>query len=134
MNASTPGVARWSKYNLVGAAGSAVQLGTLALIQHISPRHYLLATAAAIEITLMHNFVWHLRFTWRDRFPSTRCAVASQLLRFHLANGLVSIVGNLALMPLLVESARLPVIIANTLAILCCSMVNFMLGDKWAFA
>jgi dolichol-phosphate mannosyltransferase len=123
---------RWGKFNLVGVVGMAVQLGTLALINRLAPGHYMLATAAAIEITLLHNFVWHLHYTWRDR--RCRSALRSQLIRFHLSNGLVSMVGNLALMPVLVEGARIPVVVANAIAILCCSIVNFCLGHNWAFA
>jgi putative flippase GtrA len=125
-------LARWGKFNLVGAVGMAVQLGTLALINRIAPGHYMLATAAAIEITLLHNFVWHLHYTWRDR--RCRSALRSQLIRFHLSNGLVSMAGNLALMPLLVGEMRIPVVAANAIAILCCSIVNFCLGHNWAFA
>jgi putative flippase GtrA len=124
-------IARWGKFNLVGAVGMVVQLGTLALLNHLAPAHYMLATAAAMEITLLHNFVGHLHFTWRER--RCRRALRSQLIRFHLSNGLVSMVGNLALMPVLVESARIPVVAANAVAILCCSIVNFFLGDQWAF-
>lgn len=124
-------LARWGKFNLVGAVGMAVQLGILAAINRLAPGHYLAATAAAIEITLLHNFVWHLHYTWRDR--RSRGAIMGQLIRFHLCNGLVSMVGNLALMPVLVEGAHLPVIPANAIAILGCSIVNFCLGDQWAF-
>lgn len=132
MNMPMDTIVRWGKFNLVGAVGMAVQLGALALINHLAPGHYMLATVAAIEITLLHNFVWHLHYTWRDR--RCRSALKSQLLRFHVSNGLVSMVGNLALMPVLVEGARLPVVAANAIAILCCSIVNFFLGHNWAFA
>ena len=123
---------RWSKFNLVGAMGMAVQLATLALINRCVPGHYLYASAAAVELTLLHNFVWHLRYTWRDRRDHS--ALPGQLLRFHLSNGLVSLVGNLALMRILVEGARMPVLAANSIAILCCSVVNFCLGNEWVFA
>ena len=96
------------------------------------PGHYLCASAAAVELALLHNFVWHLHYTWRDRRGSS--AVMPQLLRFHLSNGLVSLVGNLALMRLLVQAAHLPLLAANGIAILCCSVVNFCLGNAWAFA
>ena len=119
---------RWGKFNLVGVVGMAVQLGALALINRLAPGHYMVVTAAAIEITLLHNFVWHLHYTWRDR--RCRSALRSQLIRFHLSNGLVSMVGNLALMPVLVEGMRIPVVAANAIAILCCSIVNFFLGDQ----
>ena len=146
MNVPMDTIARWGKFNLVGAVGMAVQLGALALINRLAPGHYMVATATAIEITLLHNFVWHLRYTWRDRFPTLnsknafrmgqpgdRGALVGHLIRFHLSNGLVSMVGNLAMMPLLVGIAHIPVVAANAIAILCCSIVNFFLGDQWAF-
>lgn len=123
---------RWVKFNVVGAMGMAVQLGALAAIDRLWAGHYLVATAVAVELTLVHNFAWHLNYTWRDR--RDRAALAGQLARFHLSNGLVSIVGNLALMLILVRGARIPVVISNAIAILCCSLVNFCLGHNWAFA
>ena len=132
MNVPMDTIARWGKFNLVGVVGMAVQLGALALINRLAPGHYMLATTAALEITLLHNFVWHLHYTWRDR--RCRSALRSQLIRFHLSNGLVSMVGNLALMPVLVEGMRIPVVAANAVAILCCSIVNFCLGHNWALA
>ena len=123
---------RWGKFNLVGAVGMGLQLALLAVFNRLAPGHYLIATVAAIEITLLHNFAWHVRFTWRDRRDGSPLAI--QLLRFHLSNGLVSFVDNLALMLLLVGHAHLPVLGANLIAIVCCSIVNFVLSDLWAFA
>jgi putative flippase GtrA len=42
--------------------------------------------------------------------------------------------GNLALMRILVNEAHLPLLAANAIAILCCSIINFCLGNNWAFA
>ena len=123
---------RWGKFNLVGVMGMVVQLGALGLIDRCVPGHYLFATAAAIEITLLHNFVWHTRYTWRDRRGGS--ALWMQCIRFHLSNGLVSMVGNLAIMRILVDEAHMHLLAANMMAILCCSIMNFCLGDRWAFA
>jgi putative flippase GtrA len=123
---------RWSKFNLVGAMGMVVQLAALALLNRWAPGHYLYASAAAVELALLHNFAWHIRYTWRDR--RDRSSQLTQLMRFHLSNGLVSLLGNLALMRILVDEARMPVLAANSVAILCCSVVNFCLGDGWVFA
>ena len=123
---------RWCKFNLVGGLGMVVQLAALAVLNRWWQGHYLYASAAAIELTLLHNFVWHLHYTWLDR--RDRSTVPGQLIRFHLSNGLVSIAGNLALMRLLVGEARLPVLPANAIAILTCSIVNFFMGDRWVFA
>ncbi|MGB7546681.1 MAG: GtrA family protein [Terracidiphilus sp.] len=122
---------RWGKFNLVGAMGMVLQLAALALINRYTAGHYLFASAAAIELTLLHNFVWHLHYTWRDRREAS--TVLAQMIRFHLSNGLVSMSGNLALMRILVHDAHLPLLVSNAIAILCCSVVNFGLGDNWTF-
>ena len=122
---------RWWKFNLVGAMGMVLQLGALALFNRWAAGHYLLASAAAIELALLHNFVWHLRYTWRDRRDDS--ILLAQFVRFHLSNGLVSLLGNLALMRILVEEAHLPLLVSNSISILCCSVINFSLGDSWAF-
>jgi putative flippase GtrA len=123
---------RWGKFNLVGAVGMVVQLAALALFNRWFAGHYLVASAAALEITLLHNFVAHLHYTWRDRRRNS--ALLAQLVRFHLSNGLVSMLGNLAMMRLLVGVAHLPLLASNIIAILCCSILNFCLGNNWAFA
>lgn len=109
----------------------AVQLAALAQLDRWLHGRYLIATAAAIELTLLHNFVAHQRYTWHDR--GKLGGTGSRLLRFHLSNGLVSLVGNLLLMRLLVHTARLPLLFANAIAIVCCSLLNFFLGDEWVF-
>jgi putative flippase GtrA len=122
---------RWLRFNLVGAIGVPVQLSALALFHRYAPDRSLWTTAAAVEVTLLHNYVWHRHFTWRDRCSDS--APAAQLLRFHLSNGSVSMLGNLTLMRILTVEARLPLLAANAIAIICCSLINFLLGESWAF-
>jgi putative flippase GtrA len=123
---------RWCKFNLVGAMGMVLQLVALACFNRWMHGHYLLATVAAIELTLLHNFAWHWFYTWRDR--RSGASPMRALAQFQLTNGMVSLVGNLALMRVLVQQAHPPVVPANVVAIACCSMANFWLGDNWAFA
>ena len=123
---------RWAKFNLVGAMGMAVQLSALALFNRVSAGHYLCASGLAIELTLLHNFIWHVHYTWRDRPAGT--STLRQFVRFHVSIGLASMLGNLVLMRLLVQEAHLPVLISNAVAIVCCSLANFRLGNNWVFA
>jgi putative flippase GtrA len=123
---------RFGKFNLVGAIGMVLQLAALTLFNRWMVGHYLYASAAAIEVTLLHNFLWHWHYTWRDRREDA--TLVRRFVRFHLSSGLISILGNLALMQLLVHAAHLPLLVANLAAILCCSMANFYAGNKWAFA
>jgi putative flippase GtrA len=123
---------RWGKFSLVGGMGSCLQLGALALLNHFAPVHYLYASTAAIELALIHNFVWHLHFTWRDR--ERDAGMGALFVRFHLSNGLISLAGNLIVMRLLAGYARMPVVAANAAAIGCCGLLNFWAGNKWVFA
>ena len=122
---------RWVKFSLVGTMGTVIQLAALALLSLWMPGHYLYATAAAIELTLVHNFIWHSHYTWRDR---ARTPLIRRLIRFHISSGLISMPGNLVLMRMLVGEAHVPVLVANVIAVLCCSIPNFFLGNSWVFA
>lgn len=119
------------RFNLVGLLGVAVQLTTLALLNRAIPAHYLLTSTLAVELTLLHNFAWHLHYTWP---PSSRCNPLPQLLRFHLSNGLISLLGNLLLMRLLVRSCHSPILFANAITIACCGLANFLLAHHWVFS
>lgn len=124
-------LARWGRFNVVGIAGVFVQLSALAAMSRVAPGHYLVATVAAVEVTLLHNFAWHVLFTWKGLVD--RAHLVDPLLRFHLSNGAVSLLGNLALMRVLVQEAKLPVLAANAIAIGACSLLNFGLGENWVF-
>jgi putative flippase GtrA len=123
---------RWLKFNGIGIVGAALQLWLLRLFIRAG-LNYLAATALTVEAAVLHNFAWHQRYTWADRPSDGLSAVARRLLRFHLSNGAVSIVGNVLLMRWLVQDFRLGVTIANLIAILVCSLVNFLLGDRFVF-
>ncbi len=116
---------RWLKFNAVGLLGVAVQLAAHWCLTRLGV-HYLAATALAVETAVLHNYVWHVRWTWSGRRGS--------LWRFHLANGLVSIVSNVILMRIFTGWLEMPVMPANLLAIALTSILNFLLGDRWVFA
>lgn len=124
---------RWLKFNTVGAIGIAVQLAALALLRGLLGMSYLVATALAVETAVLHNFVWHELWTWRDR-RSPDGTVLRRLVRFNLTTGLVSIVTNLVLMRLLVGSFHMQYLIANLLSIAAGSLANFFLSDWFVFA
>jgi len=124
----------WLKFNVVGVLGFALQSGALFVFTHIAhPVNYLPATAAAVELAVLHNFVWHQLWTWRDRPSATRAETLCRLAKFNLSNGLFSIFGNLVFMSILVGGLRLPIAGANVLSVLACSICNFILADRMAF-
>ena len=124
----------WIKFNLVGAVGFALQSGLLFVFTHATPQlSYLAATLAAVELAVLNNFVWHQRWTWRDRPTSTIRQTLWRLLRFNLTSGLFSIIGNLVFMSVFVGRLGLPVGRANVVSVAACSIVSFILADRIAF-
>ena len=124
---------RWIKFNLVGGIGIVVQLVALWLITHAWRCDYLIATALAVETAVLHNFLWHQRFTWDDRSQGRWRDAVVRLLQFNLSNGLVSIAGNLLLMRALVGGLHLRLLLANLLSIATCSAANFALSEMYVF-
>ena len=94
---------------------------------------YMAATGIAVEAALLHNFIWHERFTWPDRREGGRHGGFGRLWRFHLGNGLISLAGNLLLMRVLVGVFGVPVILSNVVAVAACWLANFLASDRWVF-
>lgn len=129
MKVARPLWLRWLKFNAVGAIGICVQLGVLALLTSGLGLNYLVATAVAVEAALMHNFLWHERFTWSDRRTRSRL---TRLLKFNFTTGSFSLVGNVIFTKLL-AAAGCGYLLANAAAIVLCSIINFMLNDRLVF-
>lgn len=127
----TTSLRHWLKFNAVGVVGVGVQLAVLAGLKFLG-MNYLLATLLAVEATILHNFVWHEYWTWRDR-EKREASLAMRLVRFNAGNGIVSLTGNLGLMWLLVSRFHIHYLAANLLAIVLCSLVNFFVSDRLVF-
>ena len=119
-----------AKIQFCGLIGIGVQLLALVLLRSGLHLNYLLATALAVETAVVHNFLWHERFTWRDRVAKARLP---QFIKFNLTNGAISIFGNVLLMRFFAGSLRVPYLAANLFTITCCSVFNFLVGDRFVF-
>jgi len=117
----------------VGAIGIAVQLGALHFLIHCLHIHYLAATALSVETAVLHNFVWHKRWTWANRNIAGLHETLKSLTLFHLTNGIVSIIGNMLWMRLLVGSMGWNYLPANMTTIAAGSLLNFWAGDRIVF-
>jgi putative flippase GtrA len=150
-------VSRAGRFVGVGVGGFVVQ-GLVLHVLTAAGLPYLLATAVAVEAAILHNFLWHERWTWADRtsgreagLTASAKATASlaeaqrrrnacshdwraRLARFNGWTALISIGGNVALMGLLVGRLHLPLLAANLLAVLTLSVLTFLSADRLVFA
>ncbi|MBM3783260.1 MAG: GtrA family protein [Acidobacteria bacterium] len=123
-------IERWLRFNAVGLLGAGVQLAALATLKSGLGVSAMMATALAVEIAVLHNFLWHERWTWRTQgLPG----LWPRLAKFHLANGFVSILSNLAWMYVLAQLLGMNYLLANGVAIAATSLVNFALGERFVF-
>ena len=122
----------WLKFNAVGIIGVVVQLLVLAILKTALGMNYLIATVLAVEAAILHNFVWHERWTWIERTKMVRGRF-KRLLRFNTANGLISLLGNVGMMWLLVSKFQLHYLLSNLLAVIVCSLINFLVSDRLVF-
>jgi putative flippase GtrA len=121
-----------AKFYSVGIAGIGVQLATLTGLVGFLKLNYLLATAIAVETAVLHNFVWHERWTWKHRSLS-RDTLFQRLFRFNITAGTFSIVGNVVLMRVFVGIAHFHFFISNLLSIGSCSALNFLISHRFIF-
>jgi putative flippase GtrA len=121
---------RWLKFNSVGGIGITVQLLVLTALKTGLHLDYLLATALSVEAAVVHNFLWHEKFTWADRGVGNGFA---RFLKFNLTTGLFSIAGNVLFTQLLVGAMRVPLLVSNGIAIAICSLFNFVMSDRFVF-
>jgi len=119
------------RYLTVSVMGTAVQLLTLAVLTAGPQWPAALATSLAVSAAIVHNFIWHSLWTWSDR-PLSGNGLAGTFGRFVLANGVVSLLGNITITVVLAAVGVSPVL-ANIVAIAICGLCNFWLADHAVF-
>jgi putative flippase GtrA len=113
--------------------GAVLQLTLIALLTKCFGFVSITATLVSVEFAVLHNFIWHERFTWDNRAAKSSRDLVLRLSRFHAGNGLLSLAGNTILMYCLVERLKAPVLPAAMGAIALCSLANFLIADRWVY-
>jgi putative flippase GtrA len=122
------------KYNVVGLLGNTLKLTLLALLHELGGLGYLAATALAVEAAMLHNFLWHLGWTWRERcVGNTLRERMARLAWFQLSNGGVALVMNLLVMRVLVGETGMHYLPANLIATAVAGIINFVIADLVIF-
>jgi putative flippase GtrA len=123
---------RFARFNAVGALGIGVQLTVLWVLVDLWGVAYPIAIAAGVSAAVVHNFLWHQSWTWRDRRPRGLAALKA-FARFIGTNGAISIAGNVGVMVLLVGGAGMNSLVAGAIAIAATGLLNFAMSDLFVF-
>lgn len=126
---------RFGKFNLVGLLGAALEVSLLWMFTQCFRVPLVAATLAAVKLWCYTTLVaWHERFTWRDRRFQTVQRGVIALLLLHAGNGCISLAGNTLLMYVIAVRLGVPVLPSAGSAIAICSVLNFVLADRWVFS
>jgi putative flippase GtrA len=110
-----------------------VQIAVVGLLANWAGLNYLAATAVAVEAAIVINYLWHERYTWRDRRAMTARERWSRLGRFNAMTATTSILGSVIVTAILVEFFRLRPIEANVISVVLLSVINFIGADTLVF-
>ena len=116
-----------AKFCAVGVVGYAVNLGVYALLLNWANLYYLVAAIGSFAVAVTNNYLLNRYWT----FHHQRGHFAYQGARF-LAVSLVSLGANLLILHLLI-SAGLGKIVAQAVAIVLVTPLNFVGNKLWSF-
>ena len=116
------------KFCVVGATGYVVNLGVYAALVRGFDVHYIPAAILSFLVAVTNNYTWNRIWTFRAQ----RGHVAYQGMRF-LVISIFALGANLLVLQLLVD-AGLDKIVAQAIAIVLVTPVNFIGNKLWSFA
>jgi putative flippase GtrA len=121
------------RFIAVGVVGFVVQLAVLAGLTRLGAP-WVAATVMAVEAAIVHNFVWHRSWTWRDRrSEATGLHWLLEFAKFNGGTAVTSLAGNLGVMAIVLSVVNVKPIVANIVAVAVMSAANFLLADRWVF-
>ena len=119
---------RLLRFGIVGLSGVAINLAVLRLVFGVLHWPPFLASALAVEVSVVSNFFWNNRWTFQQSDVSLR-----RFARFNLAS-----LGGLAItsgiFTLLLAHTPLPYLVADLIAIAAATAWNFAASVLWTWA
>ena len=116
-----------AKFCAVGASGYVINLAVYTALLRGAGWHYAAAATASFLVAVTNNYTWNRLWTFRGE----RGHVAYQGMRF-LVVSVVALGANLLVLQLLV-SAGLDKVVAQAIAIVLVTPLNFVGNKLWSF-
>jgi putative flippase GtrA len=116
------------KFSVVGASGYVVNLAVYTTMVHALDVHYILAAVLAFCVAVTNNFLWNRHWT----FAAREGHMGFQAARF-LTVSLLALGFNLIVLEVLVSAAGAEKVLAQAIAILAATPLNFIGNKLWSF-
>ena len=128
--ASLLSVRNWQQlgqFCVVGAVGYVINLAVYEALRHAG-LHYLVAATCSFLVAVTSNYTWNRLWTFREH----RGHVGVQGMRFFLVS-LAALGANLLVLYLLVAHGGLDKLLAQAVAIVLVTPLNFIGNKLWSF-
>ncbi|MCX6600919.1 MAG: GtrA family protein [bacterium] len=124
---------RGGKFMAVAWLGMVVNTACLFLFKGILRIPIIPAGLMAIEIAIVHNFIWLRHWAWRDRTNGNHSSFFRQLLLYNLFTGAVDILANLSILWSLSTLFSVHYLLANALGMIAGPFIKFWVNEKIVF-
>lgn len=131
MNRESAG--RILRFGIVGASGVLVNQGLLMLLHGHFAWPLPIASAVAIEVSILTNFALNARWTWKIDLEGSFRRWMWKALQYHAATVLSAFAGNVTVLLVLVYVFDVDYRLANLAGIVVGSALNFVAGEFWVF-
>jgi dolichol-phosphate mannosyltransferase len=131
--AKVPTVFRGTKFLLVAWLGMFVNTGYLYLFKGVLGIRIIPASLMAIEIAIIHNFIWFRHWAWKDRQQKYHQPFFKQLFKYNIATGLVDLFSNVTILWVLSTFFHVHYLLANICGMIAGPFIKFWLNDKFIF-
>lgn len=125
-------IKRFLKFCAVGASGTVIGLGLLALFVQVAGLNKTASVAISYEISIITNFILNELWTFRDRRTHGRRSFLTRGLKFHL----VSLVGggiNLGVFAMAYKIGGVYYILSEVIATAVAMLWNFFFNVAWTW-
>ena len=116
------------RFVLVGGTGYIVNLATFVLLVQFVDLHYMFAAVGAFCLAVTNNFLLNRHWT----FEAGQGAATHQAPRFF-AVSVIALLINLVALKLLVSGFDTPKVLAQAVAVICATPLNFVGNKLWTF-
>ncbi|HEX2913293.1 MAG TPA: GtrA family protein [Chloroflexia bacterium] len=124
---SLPGLGR---FLTVGFAGTLVNLGSLALLATLLSLPHFIAAVLATEISIIHNFFWNDRWTFRA--SSAQASGIVRFIRFQVVTSFTALF-SLALFGLFYQLLGWYYLVAQLVAVGLATIINYGANSRFTW-
>ncbi|MBD3169561.1 MAG: hypothetical protein GF307_08765 [candidate division Zixibacteria bacterium] len=124
---------RFIKFSIVGGSGVLVNMGMLYILTEWIGIHYVISAVAAIELSIIVNFLLNDIWTWGDRKDLTGSRFFTRMLKYNISAAAAAFTGNFITLIVLTELFGVYYIFSNLAGIAVGVLINFFLNDRWTY-